>query len=100
MGREVQAGVKIALGTDAPLVPFGDNAKEFGAMAGRGLTVIGALRAGTINAAELLGVTDRGALAVGKLADVVAVPGNPLEDICATEAVVFIMKGGKIYRRE
>jgi imidazolonepropionase-like amidohydrolase len=97
--KAAQAGVKIALGTDAPLVPFGDNAKEFGAMADRGLTTIDALRAGTINAAELLGVTDRGELVVGKFADVVAVPGNPLENIRATEAVVFVMKGGKIYRR-
>jgi imidazolonepropionase-like amidohydrolase len=97
--KAARAGVKIALGTDAPLVPFGDNAKEFGAMADRGLTAIDALRAGTINAAELLGVEDRGELAVGKLADVVAVPGNPLENIRATESVVFVMKGGKIYRR-
>jgi imidazolonepropionase-like amidohydrolase len=98
--KAAQAGVKLALGTDAPLVPFGDNAKEFGAMAGRGLTVIDALRAGTINAAELLGVTDRGELAVGKLADIVAVPGNPLEDIRTTEAVVFVMRGGRVYRKE
>lgn len=97
--KAAQAGVKIALGTDAPLVPFGDNAKEFGAMTDRGLAAIDALRAGTINAAELLGVDDRGELTVGKFADVVAVPGNPLEDIRATEAVVFVMKGGKIYRR-
>jgi imidazolonepropionase-like amidohydrolase len=97
--KAAQAGVKIALGTDAPLVPFGDNAKEFGAMVDRGLTVIDALRAGTINAAELLGVRDRGELMVGKFADVVAVPGNPLENIRTTEAVVFVMKGGKIYRR-
>ena len=97
--KAAQAGVKIALGTDAPLVPFGDNAKEFGAMADRGLTIIDALRAGTINAAELLGVRDRGELVVGKLADVVAVPGDPLENIRTTEEVVFVMKGGKIYRR-
>jgi imidazolonepropionase-like amidohydrolase len=53
-----------------------------------------ALRAGTINAAELLGTTDRGALAVGLLADIVAVPGNPLDDITATERPVMVMKGG------
>jgi imidazolonepropionase-like amidohydrolase len=94
-----RAGVKIALGTDAPLVPFGDNAKEFGALTERGMTTIDALRAGTINAAELLGVSDRGELAAGKLADIVAVPGNPLETIRATEQVVFVMKGGKVYRR-
>lgn len=97
--KAAKAGVKIALGTDAPLVPFGDNAKEFGAMANRGLTAIEALRAGTINAAELLGVKDRGELAAGTFADVVAVPGNPLENIRSTETVVFVMKGGRIYKR-
>jgi imidazolonepropionase-like amidohydrolase len=96
--KAVQAGVKIALGTDAPLVPFGENAKEFSAMTDRGLSAIDALRAGTVNAANLLGVDDRGELAVGKLADVVAVQGNPLENIRATEQVVFVMKGGKVYR--
>ncbi len=93
------AGVKIALGTDAPLVPFGENAKEFGAMVDRGLSPLESLRAGTSNAAELLGVSDRGQLAAGKLADIVAVPGDPLSDIRVTERVVFVMKGGKIYRR-
>lgn len=93
------AGVKFALGTDAPLVPFGENAKEFGAMVDRGLSPLESLRAGTMNAADLLGVTDRGVLAAGKLADVVAVTGNPLENIHATEKVVFVMKGGKVYRR-
>jgi imidazolonepropionase-like amidohydrolase len=93
------AGVRIALGTDAPLVPFGENAKEFAAMVDRGLTPLESLRAGTINAADLLGVKDRGELAQGKLADIVAVPGNPLENIRATERVVFVMKGGRVYRR-
>ena len=93
------AGVKIALGTDAPLVPFGENAKEFGAMTERGLSAIDALRAGTLNAADLLGVSDRGELAVGKLADIVAVPGSPLENIRTTEQVVFVMRGGRIHRR-
>jgi imidazolonepropionase-like amidohydrolase len=97
--KAAQAGVKIALGTDAPLVPFGENAKEFGAMAERGLAPIDALRAGTINAAELLGVSDRGELTAGTFADIVAVPGNPLENIRATESVVFVMKGGRIYRK-
>jgi imidazolonepropionase-like amidohydrolase len=99
LSRAAQSGVKMALGTDSPLVPFGDNAKEFAAMADRGLPVIDSLRAGTINAAELLGVTDRGELAAGKFADIVAVPGNPLENIRVTEKVVFVMKGGKVYRR-
>jgi imidazolonepropionase-like amidohydrolase len=93
------AGVKIALGTDAPLLPYGENAKEFRAMVNGGLSNLESLRAGTMNAADLLGVNDRGELGVGKLADIVAVRGNPLEDITATERVVFVMKGGKVYRR-
>jgi len=64
-------------------------------MVDRGLTAIDALRAGTINAAELLGVSDRGELVKGKFADVVAVPGNPLENIRTAEAVVFVMKAGR-----
>lgn len=97
--KAMLAGVKIALGTDSPLVPFGENAKEFAAMADRGLAPLDSLRAGTMNAADLLGVTDRGELAAGKLADIVAVAGNPLENIRATEKVVFVMKGGKVYRK-
>jgi len=98
--KAAQAGVKIALGTDAPLVPFGENAKEFVAMVDiAGLAPLESLRAGTVNAADLLGTGDRGELAVGKLADIVAVTGNPLEDIRATEKVVFVMKGGRVYRR-
>lgn len=97
--KAMLAEVKIALGTDAPLVPFGDNAKEFGAMVDRGLSPLESLRAGTWNAADLLGVTDRGELTPGKLADIVAVPGNPLENIHATEKVIFVMKGGQVYRR-
>lgn len=97
--KAVMAGVKMALGTDAPLVPFGDNAKEFGAMVDRGLSPLESLRAGTIHNAELFGVNDRGELVSGKLADIVAVPGNPLENIRVTEKVVFVMKGGKVYRR-
>lgn len=93
------ANVKIALGTDAPLVPFGENAKEFAAMVDRGLSPLEALRAGTVNAAELLGVRDRGQLAPGLLADIVAVPGNPLQDIRVTEKVLFVMKGGHVYRQ-
>ena len=99
--KAAQAGVKIALGTDAPLVPWGENAREFGAMVRNGgLSPIESLRAGTVNAAELLGVSDRGELAAGKLADIVAVRGNPLEDVRVTERVVFVMKGGKVWRRE
>lgn len=97
--KAAAAGVKIALGTDAPLVPWGESAREFGAMVDRGLSPLDSLRAGTLNAADLLGVTDRGELAPGKLADIVAVRGNPLENIRATEHVVFVMKGGRVYLR-
>lgn len=92
--RAVAAGVKVALGTDAAVMPHGLNAREFAAMVAAGLSPLAALQAGTINGAELLGTADRGTLAVGMLADIVAVPGNPLLDITATERPTFVMKGG------
>jgi imidazolonepropionase-like amidohydrolase len=95
----VVGGVKIALGTDAPLIPHGQNAKEFSALVAGGMTPLDALRAGTVRAAELLGVPDRGAIAPTLRADIVAVKGNPLENVAATEAVVFVMKAGKVHRR-
>jgi imidazolonepropionase-like amidohydrolase len=98
--RAAAAGVKLALGTDAPLVPHGDNAKEFSALVELGgLAPIDALRAGTIQAAALLRLSDRGRIAAGLRADIVAVVGDPLQRIAATEAVVFVMKAGKIVRR-
>jgi imidazolonepropionase-like amidohydrolase len=99
VSRAIKAGVKIALGTDAPLVPHGQNAKEFTAMVARGMTPIDAIRAGTVNAAELLRVPDRGRIAEGLLADLVAVHGNPLENIRAVEDVRFVMKGGRVYKQ-
>ncbi|MBA2707763.1 MAG: amidohydrolase family protein [Gemmatimonadaceae bacterium] len=92
--------VPIALGTDAGVIPHGTNAREFGLMVEwGGLTPIAALNAGTINAAKLLGWENRiGTIAPGKLADIVAVPGNPLEDIHRTEQVTFVMKNGVIYK--
>lgn len=97
--RAVAAGVRIALGTDAAVIPHGSNAREFGALVDRGMTPLAALRAGTLHAAELLGVSDRGRLAPGLRADIVAVPGNPLEDIHVTERVSFVMKAGVVYRK-
>jgi imidazolonepropionase-like amidohydrolase len=92
--------VQIALGTDAGVIPHGTNAHEFGLMVEwGGLTPMAALNAGTLNAAKLLGWEARvGSLAAGKLADVVAVPGDPLADIHATERVSFVMKDGVIYK--
>ncbi|HEV8431824.1 MAG TPA: amidohydrolase family protein [Thermoanaerobaculia bacterium] len=96
----VNAGVKIALGTDSAVSPHGQNAHEFGLMVDNGMTPAAALRAGTQSAATLLGVIDRvGTLETGKLADIVAVPGNPLDDIHATEHVTFVMKDGAIIKR-
>ena len=93
------AGVKVAVGTDAPAIPHGKNATELVALVQRGLTPAAVLRAATVTAAELIDVTDRGRLAPGLLADVIGVPGNPLEDITVTQRVRFVMKGGKVFDR-
>ncbi len=95
----IKAGVKIAFGTDAGVYPHGDNAREFAAYVEAGMSPLEALRSATTAAADLLGVDDRGVIARGKLADLVAVRGNPLEDISAMEQVAFVMKGGTIYKR-
>jgi len=95
--KAIEAGVKIAVGTDAPAIPHGKNANELVALAGRGMSPLEVLRAATVRAAELIGVTDRGRLAEGLLADVIGVPGNPLEDITVTQNVRFVMKGGKVF---
>jgi imidazolonepropionase-like amidohydrolase len=95
----IKSGVKIAFGTDAAVYPHGDNAKEFAALVERGMTPLEAIRTATVNAADLLGVNDRASIAPGLLADLVAVPGNPLENIRVLEDVRFVMKGGQIYKR-
>ena len=92
------AGVKIAFGTDAGVFPHGLNARELGAMVKLGMKPADAIRAATVSAADLLGVTDRGTLAAGKLADVIAVRGNPLDDVTTLERVVFVMKGGTVFK--
>jgi len=97
--RALELGVRIALGTDAAVYPHGQNATEFALMATDGMTPAQSLKAGTSVAAELLGLQDKvGALKPGMLADIVAVPGNPLADIKATGNVIFVMKDGTIYR--
>src|SRR5437667_2775633 len=95
----VKMGVKIALGTDAGVFPHGDNAKEFALMVGLGMRPIDALRSGTSNDADLLGIGQAvGTLEKGKRADIVAMPGDPTADITATEHISFVMKDGKIIR--
>ena len=99
--RALALGVKIALGTDAGVYPHGDNALEFVLMAADGMTAAQSLKAGTSSAAELLGLQDQvGALRPQMAADIVAVPGNPIADIRVVQSVVFVMKGGVIYKND
>ncbi|MBZ5684177.1 MAG: amidohydrolase family protein [Acidobacteriia bacterium] len=99
--RAMKAGVKIAFGTDAGGFDWKINpAKEFSSMVKFGMTPAQAIRAATINAAELLGMKDSlGTLEAGKLADIVAVPGDPLADVSLMEKVDFVMKGGVVFRK-
>jgi imidazolonepropionase-like amidohydrolase len=100
MREAFKAGVKVALGTDAGAGPHGRSGKEFTAYVEHGMAPAEAIRTGTVNAAELLGLGDRlGRLRPGLLADVVAVPGNPLEDIRVLEDVRFVMRDGQVYKR-
>ena len=99
--RGLAKGVKIGFGTDSAVSPHGMNATEFGLMVGLGMKPIDALKTATSVDAELLGVADRlGTLEAGKIADVIAVPGDPAADIHQTEKVFFVMKEGAVYRNE
>ncbi len=99
LGKAIKAGVKIACGSDAPAIPHGTQADELIAMVDRGMTPMQALRAATITSADLIEREhDLGRLASGYLADIVAVPGDPSEDIKVTKDVRFVMKDGRIYK--
>ncbi len=99
--KAIAKGVKIGLGTDAAVYPHGRNAEEFHQMVDLGMKPIDALKAGTSSDAVLLGLSSEiGTLETGKLADVVAVPGDPLQNIRQTEHVFFVMKEGVVYRNE
>ncbi len=100
ISKAIERGVKVACGTDAPAIPHGRNAKELIALVDRGMTPLQAIRAATTVAADLIDVEDRGRLAAGLLADIIAVPGHVLADITVTEDVRFVMKGGKVYRQD
>jgi len=95
----VKMGVRISFGTDAAVFPHGQNAKEFALMMGLGMAAIDALKSATSNDAELLSIAQKvGTLEKGKLADIIAMPGDPIADITVTERVSFVMKEGKIIR--
>ena len=90
--------VRIAFGTDAGMFPHHDNWREFPMMVSTGITPLRALKAATSVAAELLRLDDLGVIAEGKIADLVAMPGDPLTDIDVTGRVDFVMKGGVVYK--
>jgi imidazolonepropionase-like amidohydrolase len=99
--KAIAKGVNIGLGTDAAVYPHGRNAEEFGQMVKLGMKPIDALKSGTSRDADLLGLREKlGTLEPGKIADVVAVPGDPAENIRQTEHVFFVMKEGVVYRND
>jgi imidazolonepropionase-like amidohydrolase len=99
--KAIAKGVKIGMGTDAGVYPHGRNTEEFHLMTGLGMSPLQALRAGTAVDAELLGVQNRiGTLEAGKVADIIAMPGDPTQNIRQTEKVFFVMKEGTIYRND
>jgi len=98
-GKAYQAGVKIAYGTDTGVSAHGNNATEFKHMVEAGMPPIKAIQSATVEAAKLLGEYEQlGSLTEGKLADIIAVNGNPVEDITILEEVDFVMKSGRVYR--
>ena len=97
--KAAKAGVKIAFGTDAGVYPHGYNARQFKWMVRFGLTPMQAIQAATVNAADLMGWSNKvGAISAGKLADIIAISGNPLDDVSLLENVQFVMKGGMVYK--
>ncbi len=99
MGKAIEAGVKVACGSDAPAIPHGSQADELIAMVDRGMSPMQAIRAATVTSAELIEREhDLGRLAPGYLADIIAVPGNPADDIKVTKDVSFVMKDGDVHK--
>ncbi len=99
--KAVQAGAKMAFGTDAGVYPHGDNAKQFAKMVEWGMKPLASIQAATINAADLLGWSDKvGVLEKGHFADLIAIQGDPLSDVTVLEHVQFVMKGGRVVRND
>jgi imidazolonepropionase-like amidohydrolase len=97
--KAIDAGVRIACGSDAPAIWHGRNAEELVVLVKRGMTPLQAIRAATTVSAELIDAPNLGRIAPGMLADIIGVPGDPLSDITVTKLVKFVMKGGKVYKR-
>ncbi|WP_423188174.1 amidohydrolase family protein [Alishewanella sp. d11] len=98
--RAYEAGVKIAFGTDAGVGAHGENWREFVYMTEAGMPAMAAIQSATIEGAKLLGVEQEfGSIRAGKVADIIAVPGDPLQDINVMGQVSFVMKGGKVYKQ-
>jgi imidazolonepropionase-like amidohydrolase len=100
--KAIAAGIKVALGTDAAVYPHGLNAHELDVYVNQfGMTPLAALQTGTLNAADLMGWSDRvGSLEAGKWADIIAVNGDPLKDVRILQHVSFVMKAGVVYKNE
>jgi imidazolonepropionase-like amidohydrolase len=99
--KAVNAGVKIGFGTDIGVCRFGTNAREFALMVENGMTALQAIQAATTADADLLGVSQKlGSISRGKLADIIAVRGDPLQNIRLLEDVRFVMKEGRIYKED
>ncbi len=99
LGKSYRAGVKISFGTDMGVGPHGENAREFALMVEAGMTAADAIKAATVTAAELLDLSDTvGTLAPGKSADIIAVAGDPLNDVTELERVKFVMAAGTLAR--
>ena len=97
--KAFQAGARMAFGTDAGVYPHGDNARQFFYMVKYGMTPAQAIRAATLDAAELLGRNDVGAIEKGRFADLIAVDGDPLKDVRVLEKVQVVLKGGVVVRK-
>ncbi|MEQ8206508.1 MAG: amidohydrolase family protein, partial [Woeseia sp.] len=98
--KAYKAGVPIVFGTDTGVSPHGDNAQEFGLMVEGGMPAMEAIQSATSVAADFLGIGEtHGRLQNGKTADIVAVPGNPLDDISSMERVSFVMKNGVVHKQ-
>ena len=101
LGAAFREGLPIAFGTDAGVIRHGQNAKEFGELAGTGLKPIEAIRAATVEAAKAVGLPGQiGVLKSGARADIIAVEGNPLNDLSALQKVTFVMKAGQPINRD